>query len=176
LLPKVTKRVRARLLELAPPETLGPMRQVIQRIEAEARTRLSLPIDYSEAKSIVLGLNNSGKLSDSAVNRFAVHQEHNNLIAALALLATVEIEIIESLFEQGDDCGLIVACRASRLNWQTALAVVTHRKNARQFSPQELERCQEAFEALSLSVAQWTIRFGSIQDIADKFNMVGADA
>ena len=107
------------------------------------------------------------------VNRFAVRREHTNLVAALSLLATVDIEIIEPLIEQSDGCGLIIACRASRLNWHTALAVVTHRKNARKFSPQDLERCQEAFEALPLSIAQWTIRFGSVQDFAGKFSSTG---
>lgn len=103
------------------------------------------------------------------VNRFAIQQEYRNLIAALSLLATVEIEVIQSLIEEGNDDGLIIACRASRLNWQTALAVHIHRKNARQFSPLELERCQESFEALPLSVAQRTIRFGPVRDYAAKF-------
>jgi uncharacterized protein (DUF2336 family) len=173
--PKVTTAVRARVLKLAAPKTRGAIQAAIQGIESQPGTGAGTPTDYSEAKSIVLALNNDGKLGESAVNRFAIHQEHNNLIAALALLATVEIEILEPLMKQSDGCGLMIACRASRLNWNTALAVVTHRKNARQLSPRELEHRREAFEALSLSVAQWTIRFGSIQDIADKFNMVGAD-
>jgi len=56
------------------------------------------------------------------------------------------------------------------LNWHTALAVISHRKSARLLSQQEIEQCQEAFEALPLSVAQRAIRFGSVRDIAAKFN------
>jgi len=173
LLAKVPGPERARLVSLAPERVRGAMQDAIRRIEAGESHQARAPIDYSEAKSIVLALGNSGKLSDQAVNRFAVRQEHANLVAALSLLATVDIEIIEPLLEQSDGCGLIVACRASRLNWQTTLAVVTHRNNARKFSPQDLERCQEAFEALPLSIAQWTLRYGSIQDIAHKFGSTG---
>jgi uncharacterized protein (DUF2336 family) len=116
LLARVTKPVRTRLAALAPPQTRGAMQQAIQRIEAEENGKPRAPIDYSEAKSIVLALNNDGKLSDSAVNRFAVRQEHRNLIAALSLLATVEIEVIEPFLDQHDGIGLMIACRASRLN------------------------------------------------------------
>jgi uncharacterized protein (DUF2336 family) len=170
LLAKATRAVRARLLKLAPPETRAAIEQAIASIETQASGKPRAPIDYSEAKSLVLALNKDGKLNDSTVNRFAVRQEHRNLIVALSVLATVEIEIVEPLIEQSDGCGLMIACRASRLNWHTALAVIRHRKNARLLSQQETEQCQEAFEALPLSVAQRIIRFGSARDIAAKFN------
>ncbi len=168
LLAKATRTVRTRLL--ASPETHGAIQEAIASPETQASGKPSAPIDYSEAKSLVLALNKDGKLNDSTVNRFAVRQEHRNLIVALSVLATVEIEIVEPLIEQSDGCGLMIACRASRLNWHTALAVIRHRKNARLLSQQEIEQCQEAFEALPLSVAQRIIRFGSARDFAAKFN------
>jgi uncharacterized protein (DUF2336 family) len=182
LLANATGPVRTRLLATAPSQTRGTLQEAVQRIETEASKESRAPIDYSEAKSIVLALNNEGKLSDQAVNRFAVRQEHKNLVAALAMLATVEIEIIEPLIDQSDGYGLMIACCASRLNWHTTLAVLSHRKNAIRLSPQEVQRRREAFEALPLSIAQWTIRFGSAGDYAAKLNLaegsstgVGAD-
>ena len=142
----------------------------MQRIEARERHELPEPVDYSEAKSIVLALSKEGKLADQTVNRFAIRREHQNVVAALALLTTVETDIIEPLLEQRDGYGLMIACRASRLNWQTTLAVVSQRNNTRLFSPQETEHCRTVFEALPLSIAQWTLRFGSVTDIAAKFN------
>jgi uncharacterized protein (DUF2336 family) len=169
LLAKAARTVRTGVL--APPESHRAIQGAIASLEPQASGKPRAPIDYSEAKSLILALNKDGKLNDSTVNRFAVRQEHRNLIAALSVLATVEIEIIEPLIEQSDGCGLIIACRASRLNWHTALAVIRHRKNARLLSRQEIEQCQEAFEALPLSVAQRAIRFGSVQDFAAKFNL-----
>jgi uncharacterized protein (DUF2336 family) len=171
LLANVTKPTRMRLVALAPPHVRGAMQQAIQRIEAGASSKPPAPVDYSEAKSIVLALNKEGKLADSAVNRFAVHQEQRNLVAALSLLATVEIEIIEPLIDQSDGYGLMIACRASRLNWNTTLAVISHRKNAVRLSLQEIECRRDAFEALPLSIAQWTIRFGSVADFAAKLDL-----
>jgi uncharacterized protein (DUF2336 family) len=171
LLAKVTKPERARLVALASPHARGAVQKAIERIEAEASSKPPAPVDYTEASAIVLALSKEGKLADQAVNRFAVHQEQQNLVAALSLLATVETEIFEPLFDQSDGYGLMVACRASRLNWNTTLAVVTHRKNAPRLSPQEVEQRQEAFEALPLSIAQWTIRFGTPQDFAAKLNL-----
>lgn len=128
-------------------------------------------IDYSEAKSAVLALNNDGKLADQAVNRFAVRQDHQHLVAALSLLTTVETETIAPLIEQYDGYGLMIACRASRLNWNTTQAVLIHRKNAPRLSREDIERRRDAFEALSLSITEWTIRFGSSASFAAKLNL-----
>jgi uncharacterized protein (DUF2336 family) len=171
LLEKVTRPERTRLVALAPPHARRAMQKAIERIEAEAGSKPPAPVDYAEAKAIVLALSKEGKLADSAVNRFAVHQEPRNLVAALSLLATVETEAIELLIDQSDGYGLTIACRASRLNWNTTLAVITHRKNALRLSPQDVELRREAFEALPLSIAQWTIRFGTPQDFAAKLNL-----
>lgn len=149
---------------------------VVQRLQPNASDTPAPAIDYSEAKSLVLALNNDGKLADQAVNRFAVRQERENLAAALSLLATVAIETIAQLFDQSDGYGLMIACRASRLNWTTTQAVLLHRKNAPRLSPQEVGRRRDAFEALPLSIAQWTIRFDSSADFAAKLGLPQASS
>jgi uncharacterized protein (DUF2336 family) len=175
LLSKATTAVRVRLLEIARPEMRRTIHAAIEDIEARAGTKVPEPIDYSEAKSRVVELNKAGKLNDSTVNRFVVHGERTTLVAALSLLATTTIETIESLMEDSDCLGLLVVCRASRLNWTTTLAVISSRSGAQRVPPRELERFREAFEALCLSTAQWTIRFGSVRDFAVKSNLkVGA--
>jgi hypothetical protein len=88
------------------------------------------------------------------------------VVAALSLLADTPIDTIAPLMEQRDFCGLIVACRASRLNWQTTLSVVNNRDHTPALSHQELEQGKQLFESLSLSVAQRTIRFGSAREFA----------
>jgi hypothetical protein len=61
-----------------------------------------------------------------------------------------------------DDCeGLVMACRASRLNWSTALAILSNRSGAR-LSFAERERAQRIFETLLLSTSQWTVRWGQM--------------
>jgi uncharacterized protein (DUF2336 family) len=164
LIAGATKVVRARLLKVAPPEMRATIQAAIESIAAQASARLPEPIDYSEARSSVLALSLAGKLSDSAVNRLAVHRQRTHVVAALSLLADAAIDAIEPLMEASDCCGLVVACRASRLNWQTTLTVINSRGHTPGLSRQELEQGKELFESLSLSVAQRTIRFGSVRE------------
>ena len=166
LLTKATKAAQARPGKTAPLRTCETIRGVVESPPAGVNTSAPEPIDYSEAKSRVLALSHAGKLSNSTVNRFAVHGERTDLVAALSLLAEVAIGVIEPLLKEGDCYGLVVACRASRLNWQTTLAVIESRSDARRLTQEELEQGKELFEAFSLSIAQRTIRFGSVDDLA----------
>ena len=166
LLAEATKAAQARRRNTAPLRTRETIRGGVESPSAGVSTNAPEPINYSEAKSSVLALSHAGKLGDRAVNRFAVHGQRTHLVAALSLLAEVAIEVIEPLLKESDCYGLVVACRASRLNWQTTLAVIESRSDAGRLTPKELEQGKELFEALSLSIAQRTIRFGSANDLA----------
>ncbi|RZN26025.1 DUF2336 domain-containing protein [Bradyrhizobium sp. Leo121] len=165
LVAKCSPSAQARLLKTAPPERHVAIRTLIEETTARGRARKPVAVDYSEAKATVLALNNAGQLNDSIVNRFAIRRDHPSVIAALSLLATVPIETIEPLLETEDCYGLVLACRASRLDWQTAVAIIRSRKGVKPASPQQLEQAKEAFDTLSLSTAQRAIRFGSVSDI-----------
>jgi uncharacterized protein (DUF2336 family) len=165
LVSKTTSPVHARLLKAASPGTRGTIEIAIESMAAQACARKPEPIDYSQAKATVLSLNNAGKLNDSTINRFAIRGEHTKLVAALSLLADVAIRTVEDLVRESDCCGLVIACRASRLNWQTTLAVIRNRKGAQPVSQREIEQYKEIFESLFLSTAQRTIRYGSVSDV-----------
>src|SRR6266536_1123005 len=79
LLVKATKAFRARLLRIAPAPLREPIRMAIENIAARDRIKRPQPTDYREAQSAVLALSKGGRLNDSAVNRFAVRNEINNL-------------------------------------------------------------------------------------------------
>ena len=102
------------------------------------------------------------------VNRFAVRGEYTLVVAALALKADVKVEAIEPLLEPDRVYGLIVACKAARLTWSTTTMIVRNRPNCPPSTDRELEQCVAVFESLLLSVAQWTIRFGSDRILAKK--------
>jgi uncharacterized protein (DUF2336 family) len=173
LVARSTPRRRNQLLKLAPPAVQDAIRAAIGAEGARAEPPPPVAIDYTEAKANVIALNKAGKLNDSSVNRFAIRGEQRNLVAALAQLATVPTETIEQLLSAADIGGIVVACRASRLNWTTTAAIVAHRKSDRAPSQQELEQARETFEALPLSNAQRMIRFGSISDLTTKGQAAG---
>jgi len=169
LLASVPRSVRARLLKIAAPELREAVKSVIESVEANICTKAPERIDYSEAQAKIVELNKLGKLNDPTVNRFATWREYRNLVAALSQLATVPIETIEALLHERDHYGLMVACRASRLNWNTTLAVINNRPDQARLSGKEIEQAEAAFDTLNLSTAQRLIRFGTISDFALKF-------
>ena len=130
--------------------------RLIERVEARMLAQLSTTLsDLTSAPK-------------QAVRRLACHEDAT--VAGPILLKSETLsesdlieDAIEPLMEESDCCGLVVACRASRLNWQTTLAVINSRGHT-PLSQQELEQGKELFESLSLSVAQRTIRFGSVRE------------
>lgn len=117
--------------------------------------------DYANARPEIVALSRVGKLNDSTVNRFAIRGEIANLFTALSVLSSAPIEIIEHVMSDDNCEGLVMACRASRLNWQTTLAILSNRRGTR-LSFAERERAQQIFETLLLSTSQWTVRWGEI--------------
>jgi len=119
------------------------------------------PADYANARPEIVALNRVGKLNDSTLNRFAIRGETANLFTALSVLSGAPIEIVEHVMTDDDCEGLVMACRASRLNWATTLTILSNRSGAR-LSFAERERAQHLFETLLLSTSQWTVRWGEI--------------
>lgn len=117
--------------------------------------------DYASARPEIVALNRVGKLNDSTVNRFAIRGETANLFTAISVLSGTPIEIIEHVMTDDDCEGIVMACRASRLNWPTTLAILSNRGRTR-LSFAERERAQHIFETLLLSTSQWTVRWGEI--------------
>jgi uncharacterized protein (DUF2336 family) len=165
LIGKVADVVRARFLTAPRPVA----RQKAQNAAAAGGNGTARKaIDYTQAQNEVVALNRTGKLNDSLVNRFAVRGEYTLVVAALALKADVKVEAIEPLLEPDLVYGLIVACKAARLSWSTTTMIVRNRPNCPPSTDRELEQCVAVFESLLLSVAQWTIRFGSDRILSKK--------
>ena len=158
LLSGATATVRARLLKAASPELRARIEAELESIDAQAKPQAPAPNDHSDARAAVATLSRAGKLNDSTVNRFAIRREYANVIAALSLLSGGTVESIAPLMNDVGGEGLIIACRASRLNWQTTSTVVNNRR-VPPLSKQQLEQAKEMFEMLFVSTAQYTIRF-----------------
>ena len=163
LLGKVADVVRARFLTASRP-VARPKAQTAAGPSAAPRKA----IDYTQAHNELVTLNRTGKLNDSVVNRFAVRGEYVHVVAALALKADVKVEAIEPLLDPDRVYGLIVACKAARLTWSTTTMIVRNRPNCPPCTDRELEQCVAIYETLLLSVAQWTVRWGSDRLLAKK--------
>jgi uncharacterized protein (DUF2336 family) len=161
LLEKAADVVRARFLTAPRPVAREKTAQ-----SGSAAASRGPSIDYSGAQHLVSTLNRTGKLNDSVVNRFAVREEYANVVAALALITDVKIEAIAPLLDSDRLYGLIVACKAARLSWSTTAMIIRSRPGCSPATPWQLGQGMAVFETLALSVAQWTIRFGSDRILA----------
>jgi hypothetical protein len=158
LLTKATQAVRLRLLKTAPTQLRQKIQAAISIIGAKPGATSSGPIDYAAALPMVDGLNRTGKLNDSTVNRFAIQREYAKLGAALSVLSGAAVETIQLILFDKDPMGLIITSRASRLNWQTAIAIINNR-GLPPLSKEQAEQSRSFFETLHVSTAQYTIRF-----------------
>jgi hypothetical protein len=118
-------------------------------------------IDYTEARSEIAALARIGKLNDSTVNRFAIRGERASLIVSLSVLSGAPVDIVARVIADPGYEGLVMACRASRLNWQTTLAILGNR-GVGQLSSGDRVRAQELFETQYLSTSQWMVRWGEV--------------
>jgi hypothetical protein len=147
LLATTTETVRSRLKKCASAQMRKRIQAALDCVDAPVTPKQSTQDDYAEARAAVVVLNHGGKLNDSTVNRFAIRREYPNVIAALSLLSGGAIEVIAPLMEEDSGSGLLVACRASRLNWQTTSAVINNRRVS-PLSKQQLDQAKEVFEML----------------------------
>jgi uncharacterized protein (DUF2336 family) len=166
LIDKVADVVRARFLTASRPVVRAKTQNSAAAAAGQNAPRKA--IDYTQAQSEVVALNRTGKLNDSIVNRFAVRGEYTHVVAALALKADVKVEAIEPLLDPDRVYGLIVACKAAQVSWSTTTMIVRNRPNCPPSSDRELEQCVAVYESLLLSVAQWTIRWGSDRILGKK--------
>ncbi|RXH35660.1 hypothetical protein XH99_07965 [Bradyrhizobium nanningense] len=165
LRPDTPDTIMRKLLSASPAPKSGPGSEatVSHQTATAAPIAAKLPYAaaYASARPEIVALNRIGKLNDSTVNRFAIRSETANLVTALSVLSGAPIEIVEHVMTDEDCEGLVMACRASRLNWQTTLAILSNRRGTR-LSFAERERAQHIFETLLLSTSQWTVRWGEI--------------
>jgi hypothetical protein len=169
ILAKATDLVLARFLTAPRPVAQGK-----RQGGANAGAVPAKKIDYTQAQSEALALNRTGKLNDSTINRFAVRGEYINVVAAISLKTEVKIEAIAPLIESDRLYGLIVACKAARLNWSTTTMIIRNRPDCPPATQREFEQAEVVFEGLLLSLAQWTIRFGADRMAANKMGCAAA--
>jgi uncharacterized protein (DUF2336 family) len=159
------RRIRAKLedaqlrrLHAMPEAMRGQIETTIANTDATEILRDPGPPDYEAAQARMVELNRKARLNDSAVNRFAVNRDYTNVIAALAFLSGSSIEVIEPLVVSSEAEGLVIACKASRLNWSTTGMIVRNRPGLPQISAEEFEKARQKFDSIPLSAAQRALR------------------
>jgi hypothetical protein len=149
---------RMRFSQGVPPALQGKIKAAIATSAERVEVPAAMPVDYSGALAKMVALSRKGGLNDRSVNGFAVRREYVDVVAALSFLSGAPVEVIVPLIKTVELDGLMVACKAARLNWSTTTMIIRHWPGCPAVPNRELEQAKETFDALSLSVAQRTIR------------------
>jgi len=159
LLSQATKTVRSRLLSLAPPETQREIRRVLAQVSREIGWAVTAPRDFTRAQEIVLQKYSSGALHEAALVEFAKTHKYEELVAALSLLCSAPIEVIDSLMCSPRNDGLLVPCRVAKLKWSTVDTILNNKFGHHSLTNFDRETLSADYARLSQTTAQQVLGF-----------------
>ena len=152
LLDGCASAVHARLMAKA----AAPLRMEIQShvdtIVQESKRKAERPRDLRSAIELVERLVKNGQLTEDKLVEFARDRQYETVIASLAAMASAPIALIQPLMRVHRHDGLLTACRAADLSWETARAVILSRLMS--MPAAEIEKLRKQYEEVSFSSAR----------------------
>jgi uncharacterized protein (DUF2336 family) len=166
LVSKATETVRARLLAVVPPESRAAIQQVLFSVSDKVLRSAGAPRDFNHATALVDKLQGTGQLNETAIAGFAEGSQYEETVVSLARLCAVPVDLIERLMQNIRYDGILVACKAAELRWQTFNAILKLR-----FAPYEVPATDSAqarsdFIKLSVATARRMVRFWLVRGLA----------
>jgi uncharacterized protein (DUF2336 family) len=163
LLRKASETVRARLLSRAPPHLFEEIRAAIAAVEEGVTRDMSKAHDFAAATRRVALLKEKGQLDEAALSGFARQRRYEETIAALAHLSQTSIEVIRPLMQSLRDDGVLVACKAAELSWDTVVSVLNSRFATGSMSPHEAAEARRQFDDMNTENARRMLRFWQVR-------------
>ena len=159
LMARATDLARTRLLASASPKSRERITKVLAGALSEADGETIKTSDFVRADNLVLQLNRQGKLNEAVLAKFIEKGHHEEMTASLALFCGAKSELIEHLLKSARYEGLILACRAANLSWQTTSVILRARHSDHLISEFELAKAKDSFFELSQAAAQKSFQF-----------------
>lgn len=165
LMTKATETVRARLLASAPLESREEIHRVLSSVSNDVGRAAAAPRDFEPAADLVLRLQRGNQLDEAAILEFARARKYEEMVAGLARLCSAPIEPVDRLMQSARCDGLLVVCKAARLEWRTVTAILGSRF-AYAIGNSELEQAKADFTRLTPATAQRVLRFWLVRETA----------
>jgi uncharacterized protein (DUF2336 family) len=166
LLMSATEAVRTKLLSRAPPHLFEEIRNAIATATASADREMSKVRDFTAAKRFVAQLKDKKELNEAALADFAKWKRYEETVVALAELSQSNIEVIRPLMQSLRDDGLVVACKAAGLGWETTVAVLECRYSTGSLGAAELARAKTHFANGTIENARRMLAFWQVRSVA----------
>jgi uncharacterized protein (DUF2336 family) len=159
LLLQATKTVQSRLLSLAPPETRREIRHVLGYVSKEIGWEVTAPRNFAHAQDVVREKQQSGSLNEKALVEFARKRKYEELVAALSLMCSAPLDVIDSLMGSPRHDGLLIPCRVAGLSWSTVDTILDKRLADHALTPHDREKLSADYKRLSHATAQRVLAF-----------------
>jgi len=158
LLLKATAVVQQRLFASATPEVQAEIRNVLARVSKEIGTKAA-PRDFGVAQRTIAGLRQRGALNEGQILDFAKANQYDEMIAGLADLCAVPIDVVDRLMGGERPDPILILCKSMGWGWSTARAIIGARLGRKANSNQGLDTAYSNFERLTPATAARVIRF-----------------
>jgi len=158
LLAKATAGVKAKLMASLRPEAADEVTKTLDKVTRELQAQCP-GRDYGAALDRMKLVQADGRLDESIILESAKAGEFEETAAALSLLCSAPIELIDQLMQSNRIDALLVPCKAGGLGWPAAKAVIRLTPAHDATSEPAFEIAKKDYANLSLAAAQRIIRF-----------------
>jgi uncharacterized protein (DUF2336 family) len=162
LLLETTQAVQQRLLASARPEKQSEIRRVLAEVSDKAQAKAAQR-DYSAAERRILELRQDGNLDEASLVEFAKNEQYEEMVAALASLCAVPIDVVDRLMASDRADPILILCKSVGWGWPTVKAIMTVMPHGHAMSSRDLDAAYANFERLSPTTAQRVMRFWQVQ-------------
>ena len=162
LLAKATETVKAKLMASLRPEAAEDVARTLNKVARELQAP-SPGRDYTEALNRMNAVQADGRLDESIVLDTAKANQFEDTAAALALLCSVPIELIDRLMQGSRIDALLIPCKAAGLGWPATKAVVRLTPAQGATSEPAFETAKKDFANLSVVSAKRIMRFWQVR-------------
>jgi uncharacterized protein (DUF2336 family) len=167
LLLKAPAAVQQRLFEAATPEIRAEIRCVPARVSNAVGAKTP-PRDYCEAQCTIAALRLRGQLNESRILDFAKAGKYEELVAGLADLCTVPIDVVDRLMQGERLDPILILCKSKSWAWPTARAIIGARLGRKADSSQGFDAACSNFERLTAATAGRVIRFWQMRPLSSR--------
>lgn len=154
LLMRATNLVRSQLLAAADPEKQKQIQEAMMSVAEELGLGAFGYRDLAAAEGVVKRLNREGRLNERVLLGFAQQRKFDEVSATLSLFCGAPVEFVATLLQDDHRVGLLVACKAARLGWPTASAILAAGFSSHGLTGAALEEAEKSYLLFSELSAQ----------------------
>lgn len=137
-----------------PEHRKAEVQRSVEQIESKVREEATRSRDFRSATELVQGLKKRRQLTENKLAEFAAQRQYETIVVALAAFTNAPVDLIRPLMRPQRSEGLVVACRAAELSWETTRAVIQSRLTA---SASDLAKLRRQYDETSVEIARRTL-------------------